>query len=1121
MSQHLAFREELISQIPALQLLTAMGYRYLTPDESLAQRGGKFSNVLLEEVLEERLQILNWIEFKGNRYAFSPANIKLAVQALKEEMYDGLISTNERLYELLTLGKSLRQTIGGDTKSFSLRYIDWQHPENNLYHVTDEYSVEKMRSKETRRPDIVCFVNGIPLVVIECKRPDLQKGGDKAVAEAISQMIRNQEDDEIPNLFIYAQLLLAISKNDALYATTYTERKFWSIWKEEGLVDQALAQEPAASPPSNSPRWGEDVAPLSAGGAEGSQKPPPSRGRFGGGRDSLEQTIHTLINQPLSPAGKDRLYNHRENAPAIRRHFDDLARAGERLPTVQDRLLYSMLRPERLLELIYQFIVYDGGVKKIARYQQYFSIKATVNRVAHLNHQGTRTGGVIWHTTGSGKSLTMVMLAKALALHPNIKNPRVVLVTDRIDLDDQIWKTFRACGKKAEKARSGRHLIQLVGRGNVDIITTVINKFEAAAKERVKETNPNVFILVDEGHRSQYGAIHAKMRQVFKNACYIGFTGTPLLKKEKETVRKFGDFIHKYTMRQAVEDQAVAPLLYEGRLVEQEVDQASIDKWFERVTKNLTAPQKADLKRKFSRSEEINKTEQRLELIAFDISEHYAQNFQGSGFKAQLAAPSKTVALKYKQYLDSFGEVTSEVVISPPDTREGHDQVDNTADPEMEAFWKKMMARYKTEEAYNREVKADFARPDGVEILIVVDKLLTGFDEPRNTVLYIDKPLKEHSLLQAIARVNRLFEGKDFGYVIDYRGVLGDLNEALETYNALEAFDAEDVAGAVTDMAAEVAKLPQLHSDLWAVFKTVPNQKDTESLERFLEPEDIRQSFYEALANFARSLKVALSTVTFYEETPERQINTYKADLRFFHNLRASVKQRYAEAIDYKEYEARVRKLMDSHIKSADIRTITELVDIFDAARFDAEVAKISIPAARADTIANRIKMTATENMEQDPAFYKRFSKLIDETIEAYRQGRLDELEYLDAVTKAMHNMRQGKDDATPDKLRRFKHAPAYHGVIREPLAQYTTNTEAVSIEELTADIAIEMEAIIEQRKVRDWVNNLDVQNQMKREIEDYLYSVKGRFELPLTGGDIDQILDSVIEVARQRDSRP
>lgn len=505
MSHTHPFREELISQIPALQLLKAMGYTYLTPQEALAARGNKLSHVILEEVLAERLRVLNWVEYKGNRYPFSESNIQQALELLKNEPYNGLVSTNERLYELLTLGPSLRQTIQGDSKSYSLRYIDWHNPQNNVYHVSAEFPVEKRLSKETRRPDIVLFVNGIPLVIIECKRPDLQKGGDKAISEAITQMIRNQKDDEIPNLFIYSQLLLAVSKNDALYATTATAKKFWAVWKEEE-ANQTL-------------KVSKTFKVLEGG---------------------LDSAIHALINQPLTPTEKEHLYNHRAEAAAIRHHFDELEATGERLPTGQDRTLYSLLRPARLLELIYQYLVYDKGVKKIARYQQYFAIKATLDRVAHLNHQAERTGGVIWHTTGSGKSLTMVMLAKALALHPNIHNPRIVLVTDRIDLDDQIWKTFRACGKKAEKAKSGRDLIRLVQKGNVDIITTVVNKFEAAAEARLTDHNPNVFILVDEGHRSQYGSIHAKMRRVFKKACYIGFTGTPLLKKDKTTVDKFG-----------------------------------------------------------------------------------------------------------------------------------------------------------------------------------------------------------------------------------------------------------------------------------------------------------------------------------------------------------------------------------------------------------------------------------------------------------------------------------------------------------------------------------------------------------------------------------------------------
>ena len=375
-------------------------------------------------------------------------------------------------------------------------------------------------------------------------------------------------------------------------------------------------------------------------------------------------------------------------------------------------------------------------------------------------------------------------------------------------------------------------------------------------------------MLVDESHRSQYGSAHAKMRQVLPHACYIGFTGTPLLKAEKSTAAKFGGFIHSYSMRRAVEDKAVVPLLYEGRMAELDVDQGGIDKWFERVTQGLTDEQRADLKRKFSRAEAISAAEQRVKQIAYDLSDHFSRNFGGTGFKAQLATASKALALKYKRYLDEFGLVTSTVVISPPDTREGNEEVDEAKTPEVEAFWKRMMERYRTEEAYIREIKEDFGRADGVEVLIVVDKLLVGFDEPRNTVLYVDKPLKEHALLQAIARVNRLYEGKDFGYVIDYRGVLGELNAAMQTYNALEGYDSADIAGTITDVSAEIARLPGLHSELWAIFNPVPNKQDVEALQRFLAPEDLRQEFYDALTAYAKTLGVALGAVAFHNDTP-------------------------------------------------------------------------------------------------------------------------------------------------------------------------------------------------------------------------------------------------------------
>ena len=476
------------------------------------------------------------------------------------------------------------------------------------------------------------------------------------------------------------------------------------------------------------------------------------------------------------------------------------------------------------------------------------------------------------------------------------------------------------------------------------------------------------------------------------------------------------------------------------------------------------------------------------------------------------------MAILYKKYLDDFGEVSSEVIISPPDTREGNDEVDNTTSPVVEAFWKKMMERFGTEDKYIHEIKSSFARADGVEILIVVDKLLTGFDEPRNTVLYIDKSLKEHSLLQAISRVNRLFEGKEFGYIIDYRGVLGELNAALNTYNALAEFDTEDVAGIIADTSEEVKKLPLYHAALWDVFKEVTNKLDTEALERFLEPEDRRQQFYEALTTFARCLKVALSTVYFYQEMPESQINHYKADFRFFHNLRISVRQRYAETIDYKDYEQKIRNLMNQHITSSEVKPITELVNIFDREAFAAEVEKIEGTAAKADTIAYRVKKTITERIAESPVVYKRFSQLISETIEAYRAGRLSEAEYLKQMRDILRQTQQGSDSMIPARLHHYQHAQAYFGVLQSILGSSLDGLVDVIPEELLADMAIEIEKVIEKRKIRDWINNRDIHKAMMNDIEDYLYTIKAQYGLPVTGVEMDLVLEQVLEVAKQRD---
>lgn len=1064
-----SFKEDQISQVPALQLLQKLGYVYLSQDETLRGRGGRLAGVLLEDVLSEQLRQINLIRFKGREYPFSEGNILAAVQALKDVVDDGLVPTNEKVYDLLPLGRTMQQSIDGDTKSFQLDYIDWQHPERNLYHLTEEFAVERSGSHETRRPDIVLFVNGIPLVVIECKRPDLKD----AIGQAVSQQIRNQQRDQIPRLFHYAQLLLAISKNEAKYATVGTPAKFWAVWQEElGPEESALLKRLVSTPFSE------------------------------------EQVDKVLAS---------RVWVTKEDSPS----YGSL----ERQVTEQDRALYALCRPERLLELTYRFMLFDAGEKKVARYQQYFCVTKIMARIRQTQRDGGRQGGVVWHTQGSGKSLTMVMLAAAIALEAGIDSYKIILVTDRVDLDDQIYKTFHHCGTVPAQAKTGKHLADLLRDSKTRIITTVIDKFElAVSKAGVRDENPDIFVLVDEGHRSQtgkfgqFGTLHANMRQALPNACFIAFTGTPLLKGERNTISTFGGLIDTYTIEQAVKDKAVVPLLYEGRHVEQKVDSESVDAWFGRITKDLTREQQADLKRKFSSTDQLNKAEQKVMRIAWDVSEHFRDNWQGTPYKAQLVAQDKATALLYKQFLDDFGLVSSEVLISGPDEREGETDAHQESTDEVKVFWKKMMAKYGSDKEYNRQVISGFKNAGPPEIIIVVDKLLTGFDAPRNTVLYLTRRLQGHTLLQAIARVNRLYDGKDFGYIIDYRGVLQNLDQALDIYGRLAEFDQaglDDLGTALTDVEMEARKLPQHHSDLWEIFKTISNRQDEEAYELLLADEDLRGKFYERLSAYARTLAIALSSSAFLEATPTAKREKYKADLRFFMQLRASVRKRYAEVVDFKEYEARIQKLVDQYVGTGEVEKVTDLVNIFDSEAFAKEVEKLGSTASKADTIAHRTKRTIHERMQEDPAFYRRFSEMLEEAIRAFREERLSDAEYLRKVREIAEQVKNRTGDDIPGELAGLDVAKAFFGVLQDVFAGHASKEFDPRVTSTAASLAID--EIIQQNRIVNWTNNTDVQNRMMGAIEDYLFDLQDQRGIALSFADIDRILEMVLDIARTR----
>jgi type I restriction enzyme R subunit len=1061
-----SYLENSDSQIPALRLLQAMGYTYISPEQALEYREGLLSKFVLEEVLAKQLRKLNQIEYKGDIYNFNDNIFGRAGRELQQVADEGLVNTNESIYDLLTLGKSFEQIIKGDKKSFPFTYVDWENPENNVYHVTDEFEIKG--KNKTRRIDLVLFVNGIPFVAIECKRRD-KKG---ALNEAISQHLRNQKPEEVPSFFHFTQMLVAASVNAFSYAATGTAKPFWSIWREEETEE---AVKPLAAVPDRADAW------------------------------------------------IKRLKNHYNQA-------SKQAKAA-REPTLQDRNLYNLCRPERLLELTRKFNVFDNNIRKIARYQQYFGVKRMMSRIKQTDGQDRRKGGVVWHTQGSGKSITMIMMSKNLALAEELDNQRIILVTDRTDLDEQLTNTFKSCGKEITRARTGKHLGKLVEDRGKQNISTIINKFDAALNQKTfKNESRDIFVLIDESHRTQYGLMHAKMKKILPNACYIGFTGTPLMKDEKSTARKFGGIIDSYTMDQAVKDKAVVPIVYEGRVAILDTWKDKIDRAFERDMEGMSKEQKVEYKTRYSSLNKLLTAKHVIEEIANDITGHYLKHLKNTKYKAQLAVPDRRTAVRYYRYFKKEGKINAELVISPPDTRGEHDDIYDDPNDEVQVFWKHMMERFQDKEDYETSI-VNLFKSDGeeVELLIVVYKLLTGFDAPRNKVLYLARYLEEHNLLQAIARVNRLFEGKDAGYVLDYRGILGTLHEARSSYRALEGFDEKDVAKVVTPIREIIDKLPQVHSELWDVFKGCDNKDDKEALERFLGYQDRRDRFYEKLSNFARTLESAFNADRLFEYIDEQTIHTYKKDLKFFESLRRSVRIRYSESIDHREYEDRVQKLLDSYVGTEGIQQVVEPVDIFSDEFSEEQLDEEPVTdASKADRIASSTKKVITERMEEDPALYRRFSDMIDETIRKFQDERISEQQYLDKMKEVKKGVQEGQLSGSPVQLRDKPTARAFYNTIKEELDGYIREVKTESkdvqvdadrLSEMYIQAGMDIAERMDELAIVDWITNPDVKNEMFIALEDYMISVFRELDLKRNFDVIERIAETIIKQKQSRAS--
>lgn len=1023
------YLEKNISQQPAIDLLTAMGYTYISPADCDKQRGSRY-HVLLRDILRGQLRRLNRYVYAGAENEFSAANIERAMEDLDEPLTDGLVRTSEKIYDALLLGKSYPETVGdGKMLSFNLKYIDWDNPQNNVFHVTEEFAVDSRDRQHNARPDIVLFINGIPFAVIECKAPHIP------VEEAVGQMIRNQQAAYIPHLFKFAQLVVATNKNAVKYATAGTPKKFWSVWKEQDA-------------------------------------------------DWLQARLKALV--------------------------------PDRMPTEQDRNIVSLFSTERVFELIRYFILFDANVKKVCRYQQFFAVREIMKTIAESDEHGNRQSGVIWHTQGSGKSLTMVMLAKYILMELKDCHPRVVIVTDRKELDAQIAATFAHTRLTPARATSGRHLVELVNSARADVITSIINKFNTVERQEIKNPSRDIFVLVDESHRSNYGLMATRMRSVFSNACYIGFTGTPLMKSEKNTMARFGRLIHKYTIRDGVEDGAIVPLIYEGRFVEQKVDEENIDLWFKQTTRRLTEAQREDLRKKWSSIRRLTSTDARIKRIALDISEHFIEGYKDTGFKAMLATNYKRDAIRYLQCFEQFGDLSCAVVISPPDMREGVDDVDEGADDLVVSFWNKMMQQYGDADRYEEAIKNRFC--DGeIDILIVCSKLLTGFDAPLCQVLYIDKELKEHGLLQAIARTNRLHEGKDYGLIVDYRGLIEKLDTAMDMYSGagLENFDGGDLKGVVVDVMSAIGNLRSAYTQLVELFAPVGSISDAEAVEVFLADDKARQEFYTLLCAFGRALHLVLNAEQAYNALGKEERQKYQDTFIFFSKVRRSVKLQYCDAIDNAEYEPLMQNLLDTHLSVAGLKKITSPIDILNKDDFEKELEELGSLRSKADAIASRMTRSISEKRDENPAYYDSFSKRIRDALALYREKVISEAEYLAKMRTIMEDYHAGRSTVSyPERIKNNVHAQAFFGVL-------TALFDEVEDERITpdfvAEVSEEITKIVASHSQVDWTNNKTIHDRISQDIDDLFYKYEKEHGLKLSFDLIDKIIDNVKTVALRR----
>ncbi|AQP47272.1 restriction endonuclease subunit R [Tessaracoccus aquimaris] len=930
-----------------------------------------------------------------------------------------LYEANRDVYQLLRYGVKVKPGVGEQTETVWL--IDWTNPNANHFVVAEEVTV---LGQHTKRPDVVIYVNGIALATIELKRSKV------SVTEGIRQTIGNQKAEFIRPFFSTVQFVFAGNDVEGLrYGVIDTPEKYWLEWKEQSDVADLL-----------------------------------------------------------------------------------------------DRALLQLCDKTRFLELIHDFIVFDAGVKKGPRHNQYFGIKAAQERIAK------REGGIIWHTQGSGKSLTMVWLAKWVREHQD--DARVLLITDRTELDDQIEKVFNGVNEQIYRTSSGADLLGTLNQTQEWLICSLVHKFRGgdddqalddAGEDFIAELNAkipkdfkakgNIFVFVDEAHRTQSGKMHTAMKQLLPEAMFIGFTGTPLLKADKATsIETFGSFIHTYKFDEAVEDGVVLDLRYEARNIDQNLTSpAQVDKWFEVKTKGMTDLSKAELKKRWGTMQKVVSSEPRAKQIVNDIlldMETKPRLMDGHG-NAMLVGGSIYQACKFYELFCNAGFkgrcaiVTSYVPnasdISKEDSGEGKTEKIRQYD-----IYRKMLADYFDEpedvavnkvEEFEKAVKKQFIEnPGQMRLLIVVDKLLTGFDAPSATYLYIDKKMRDHGLFQAICRVNRLDgDDKDYGYIIDYQDLFNSLEDAITDYTsgALDGYEKKDIEGLLSDRIEKAREdLDDALERVRALVEAVASPRNTLQYQQYFcameqgnaeqlkanEPK--RVELYKAVAAVARAFANLANEMT-EAGYSEAEAEAIKKEIAHYVDVRAEVKLGAGEDVDFKQYEAGMRFLLDTYIQASASEIVsnfedTGLIDLIvklGAGAIDKLPAGIrNSPEAVAETITNNMRKVIIDERAMNPKYYDKMSELLDALIEERRQQAIDYQEYLAKLLDAAKQLGTKESDTKyPDW--------ADNGAKRALIDFFFPDDH----------LAIEIDTIVRHTKPDAWVGNPIKERKVKNAIRSNL----------------------------------